>query len=254
MTQLPATRIDPAQLAAAIDPNTQRVLHMLHTHHVPVRVVGGAVRDLLLGKGPRDIDLVIDADPSELLFLFDMYGIPVDTGGIQHGTIKAVFGSGRTETKVDVSSLGYRIKVQDQRPHATGTVSWERDSAMRDLSINSMSMSPDGRVWDYQGGLADLRDQRIRMLPEARQHIGSDPNLIMRYFKSLNLFSDPKLQKADLQAIAQAAPKLAKLSGDERVLKNQISIQSGPNSHRILRLMCALKLQDYLPSIPCQQI
>lgn len=74
------SHIDPKLVDQAIDPNTATITKLLEKFHIPIRIVGGAVRDLLLHREPRDIDLVVDADPSTLIYLFEAHGIPVDLG------------------------------------------------------------------------------------------------------------------------------------------------------------------------------
>lgn len=247
----PVAKVDLSTLQRYIDPATEKILHILRSHHVPTRIVGGAVRDLLLRRAPRDIDLVVDADPSEILFLLEMYDIPSDTGGISHGTVKAVFGNGSKKEKIEITSLGYRIKMQDARPLLKQSKNWATDSSMRDLSINSMSLDLHGHIWDYQGGYKDLQQNRIRMLPDTRENIKDDPNQIMRYFKALTIFPQPRMVKSDLDWIRKHVHLLQGSEDDERVMKNLLAVQKSPNSHKIIQLMCQLGVKKYIPYIPC---
>ncbi len=244
-------QVDPAALDRAIDPHTRTVLDLLLYFRIPTRIVGGAVRDLLLGKEPRDIDLVADADPAVLIYLFEGHGIPVDLGGIQHGTVKAVFGHGDSKEKVDVSSLGYRIQRHGHRFEAGGTHSWRVDSQLRDLTINSMSMDTKGRVFDYLNGLSDLRNQTVRMAPHSRDSFQLDPNSIMRYFKAVSMFDHPRLHRKDLSWIRENVHLLADVADDQRVQMNLISILKSPNRQPTLDLMCSVGVGKYLPFLPC---
>jgi tRNA nucleotidyltransferase/poly(A) polymerase len=243
--------IDPAPLDRAIDPHTRTVLDLLLYFRIPTRIVGGAVRDLLLGKEPRDIDLVADADPAVLIYLFEGHGIPVDLGGIQHGTVKAVFGHGDSKEKVDVSSLGYRIQRHGHHFEAGGTHSWRVDSELRDLTINSMSMDTHGRVYDYLNGARDLRNQTVRMAPHSQDSFVLDPNSIMRYFKAVSMFDHPRLLRKDLNWIKQNVHHLADVADDQRVQMNLISILKSSNRQQTLDLMCSAGVGRYLPFLPC---
>lgn len=247
----PATKIDFEKFSQNFDEITQKVLKIFADHHVEARVVGGAVRDFLRNKAPRDIDLLVADDPSETLYLLEMYNIPTDVGGIAHGTIKAVSGYGKKEVKLDITSLGYRIRLQGKTPHITHERNWQRDSAMRDLSINSMSMDMRGNIWDYQDGIPDLQKNRIRMLPYTRDHVQDDPNTIMRYFKALTYFSNPLLVRDDLEFLKSHVGLLEKSKDDERLTKNLISIQSAPNGKNIIKLMCSMGIKRYLSALPC---
>lgn len=244
-------QINLKTFARYVDPNTQTMLKMLKDHHVPARVVGGAVRDVLMNKVPRDIDLVVDDDPTETLFLLELYDIPSDTTGIEHGTVKAVFGYGKAKVKVEITSLGYRIKLRNSRPIITQSDNWASDSAMRDLTINSMSMDLHGHVWDYQGGYQDLKDHRLRMLDFVHDNIEDEPNWIMRWFKAMTLFPNPKLVKADIDFVQQHLHLVEKVADDERTSRNLMTVQKSQNGHQILRLMCEMGLKKYLPILPC---
>jgi tRNA nucleotidyltransferase/poly(A) polymerase len=243
--------IDPSRVAQALDQPTQTVVNLLKRYHIPHRIVGGAVRDLLLGKEPRDIDLVVDADPSTLIYIFGAHDIPQDLSGIVHGTVKAVFGSGKAEQKVDVSSLGYRIHRHGNRLETDRTHNWATDSKLRDLTINSMSMDMDGTVYDYTGGYDDLQNSRIRIGQKARSAMVLDPTGIMRYFKGVSMFPDVQVRQKDLDFIQQNVPLLADVADDKKTAMNMVSILKSPNREKTLKLMCKMKVQEYLPYAPC---
>jgi tRNA nucleotidyltransferase/poly(A) polymerase len=247
----PVAEIDMNVMDKFIDPHTRKILQILHDHHVPTRIVGGAVRDLLLQKQPRDIDLVVDADPSETLFLLDLYGIEAETTGIKHGTIKAVFRNNGDKHKVEITSLGYRIRLKGARPFLKQAKNWATDSEMRDLTINSMSLDLHGHIWDYQGGYHDLKHSRIRMLPDTRDNIRDDPNQIMRYFKALTMFPKPLMVQKDLEWIKKHIHLLSNQEDDERVIRNLLSIQKSPNAEKIIQLMCKLGVKKYISYLPC---
>lgn len=251
MAHFHTTQLDPQVVSRNIDPNTQKVVQLLKKFHIPVRIVGGAVRDMLLGRKPRDIDLVADADPAALIYIFDSHNIPVDYGGIVHGTVKAVFGHGPQQQKVDVSSLGYRIRRHGKQLKASGTHNWRTDSQMRDITINSMSMNMQGKVYDYQTGLYDLKHQIIRTCAHSRDAMILDPNGIARYFKAVSMFPHPRVIKQDLKFISQHVSKLAQVQDDPRVQMNMISILKSPYRQNAQKLMCAVGVDKYLPFVEC---
>ena len=252
--QEPVYQFPPSAVDAILDPHTRSVIRLLQSARIPVRIVGGAVRDMLRNLPPRDVDLVADASPSMLIYLFQAHDWSVDTGGIQHGTVKVVFGSGATEQKVDVSSLGYRISRHGQDYRVRHTHSWEVDSGLRDLSINSMSMDTQGRVYDYQNGYSDLRDQIVRLGPHADDSLHLDPAGIMRYFRALSQFPRPKVLHKDLDYIKSHVHLLADVSDDKKVQMNMISILKSPHRSNALKIMCAMNINKYLPYAPCGDI
>jgi len=254
MTTLPVTQIPVHQVDAIIDAHTRAVIRALQSAHIPVRIVGGAVRDLLRHLPPRDVDLVADADPSMLIYLFQAHGWQVDVGGIIHGTVKVVFGAGDTEQKVDVSSLGYRIQRHGQSYKLQHTHSWQVDSGLRDLTINSMSMDTQGQVYDYQNGYSDLQNQIIKLGPHADDSLNLDPTGIMRYFRALSQFVKPKVLYKDLDYIKSHVHLLADHADDKKVQMNMISILKSPHRSNALKIMCAMNINQYLPYTPCGDV
>lgn len=244
-------RINPELRDSILDPHTREVIQLLDSYDIPYRIVGGAVRNLLLGKAPRDVDLVADADPSELVYVFERAGIAVDVGGISHGTVKAVFGHGVTEQKVDVSSLGYRIRKLGSHLHIERAHNWKQDAELRDLTINALSMDDQGIIHDYVGGFEDLHDQIVKLTPRAAQGLRHEPAGIMRYFRALVLFPKPQILKSDLQLIQQLVPELSKVANDKKVQMNLITILNSEHRNRVLKLMCELGVHKHVPAVPC---
>ena len=244
-------KIPTHEVDAIIDANTRAVIRVLQSAQIPVRIVGGAVRDLLRNLPPRDIDLVADASPTMMIYLFDAHGWNLDLGGIQHGTVKVVFGAGASEQKVDVSSLGYRIKRHGQEYTVSHTHSWKVDSGLRDLTINAMSMDTQGNVYDYQNGIADLRNQVVKLGTHAEDSLHLDPTGIMRYFKAISQFPKPKILQKDLDWIKSHVHLLADHTEDKKVQMNTISILKSPHRSNALRLMCSMRINKYLPYVPC---
>ena len=251
MTKNPVTKIDLKDFAKYIDSETHHVLKILKDHHIPTRVVGGSIRDILLGRQPRDVDLIVDADPSEIVYLFEMYSIPTDLSGIKHGTVKAVFGYGDKKNKIEVTSLGYRINLLNNKPNIEFEDNWETDAAMRDLSINSLSMDMQGNIYDYTGGYEDIKNSKIRMLPYNKTHMLEDPNEIMRYFRAVAIFKNPIMKKSDLKFIKDHAYLLQKFQDDKKVTMNMITVQKSQSFEKVVKLMCKLGLKKYLPYLPC---
>lgn len=243
--------INPELITHILDANSQTVIDLLESYHIPFRIVGGAVRNMLMGQIPRDVDLVADADPSEILYVLEQAGIRSDLGGIQHGTVKAVFGHGKTENKVDISSLGYRIRMRGHKPHVTKTHNWRTDARMRDITINAMSMDTQGNIYDYVGGYPDLHDHVIRLCDHAHVSLMEDPSSIMRYFRALSMFPDPQILPEDLMFIKQLVPTLSRVADDKKTQMNLITILRSPHRQRVLTLMCELGVHKHVPSVPC---
>ena len=234
--------IDYEQFSQVFTPEIKKVISIIRLYGFDIRVVGGAVRDFVLGKKPRDVDFATDAEPAELIFMFDMEGIAYDTSGIQHGTVKAVFG----DNKIDVTSITWRLKQRGNSLDISRPKGWEADSARRDLTINSMSVDMDGQLHDYQNGLKDIANQTVRFCPNPEEKIKQDPNIIVRWFKALSYFSNPIWPEKDEQVILRNIKLLTKIKNDYRTMMELAELLKAPNKTEIFKLMCTMKASDYL--------
>lgn len=218
------------------------VIKAVRKYGFDIRVVGGAVRDFILGKAPRDVDFATDADPAELILIFDLEGINYDAGGIVHGTVKAVFG----EEKIDVTSITYKLDVTDDKMRVVHSDGWEADAASRDLTINSMSLDLEGNIHDYLNGIEDLKASIIRLNPSQREKMKKDPNIIMRWFKAFGYFDKPKWPSKDYELIKSSLPLLKNAKHDSKTAKTLGSIISYPKGREIIDFMCKMGVGKYI--------
>lgn len=218
------------------------LIEVLQKYHFDIRVVGGAVRDFLQGKKPRDVDFATNAEPAELIFIFDIEGIEYDADGIEHGTIKAVFG----DNKIDVTSITYKLRKEGNNIKITRNQSWEVDSLSRDLTVNSMSIDLNGMLYDYQNAVQDVKTQLVKFCPNIQDKINQDPFYILRWIKGISQFDNPKWLRADRNIVAANAGKLVSIKDDKKTQLFLASLLSNPNKTAIFKLMCKLKLAQAL--------
>lgn len=147
----------------------------LREHGHQALLVGGCVRDLLLGREPIDYDVATDATPDQVLKLFPN-GITV---GAQFGVILVY----RDNIKVEVATFRSDVGYSDGR-HPDSVIfahEPEDDVQRRDFTINGLLMDPGtGVVDDYVGGQADLKAGLIRTIGEPRRRFGEDKLRLMR--------------------------------------------------------------------------
>ena len=197
-----------------------------------IRIVGGAVRDLALGKNPKDIDLATDATPQEMQKMFDGAGVKHIPTGIEHGTITAVINGEPyeiTTLRADVETDGRRAEVEFVR-------SWEEDAKRRDLTYNAMSMDFEGTLYDYHGGMDDLQDKVTKFVGDPEERIKEDYLRTLRYFRFQGRLDTPTFDRATMQAISNNTDGLKQLSV-ERVWMEMSKILSGGNIAKILTAM-----------------
>ncbi|KAI1302349.1 CCA tRNA nucleotidyltransferase 1, mitochondrial [Halotydeus destructor] len=149
-----------------------------------MRVAGGAVRDLLTGVIPHDVDFATTATPVQMIDLMSPYKekirIITTKAGEKHGTVTA-----RVNDKSQYEITTLRIdKITDGR-HAEVefTLDWKLDASRRDLTINAMFLDLEGTLYDFFGGADDLEHHRIRFVGNAVDRIQEDYLRIFRYFR-----------------------------------------------------------------------
>jgi poly(A) polymerase len=211
------------------------------------RVVGGAVRDALAGHPIADIDLGTKLPPTEVVAALQRAGIRAVPTGLDHGTVTAVLdvppvgeggalGSART---VEITTLRRDVATDGRHATIAFTDDWRQDAARRDFTINAMSMTRDGTVHDYFGGIADLRAGVLRFVGDPAQRIAEDFLRMLRYFRFFARYAatppDPEVRAALQAGIAG----LATLSA-ERVWSELRRILGAPDPGAAVALMAEL--------------
>lgn len=139
-------------------------------------LVGGCVRDAMMGIAPHDFDLTTDATPDEMLDVFADYRI-IETG-LKHGTVTVVSDGENVEITT------YRIDgeyIDNRRPEdVTFTRSLNEDLSRRDFTVNAFAYSPYSGLVDIFGGRDDLKNRLIRCVGEADKRFGEDGLRILR--------------------------------------------------------------------------
>ena len=149
-------------------------------HGYELRVAGGAVRDLLLGKVPQDLDFATTATPEEMKTMFTAEGVRmINAGGEKHGTVTVRL----DEENFECTTLRIDLVTDGRHAEVSFTKNWELDAGRRDLTINAMFLGLDGTVYDYFQGSQDLEERRITFVGEADTRIKEDYLRILRYFR-----------------------------------------------------------------------
>ncbi|MGB7974664.1 MAG: CCA tRNA nucleotidyltransferase [Roseiarcus sp.] len=209
-----------------------RVLEVLNGEGEETRLVGGAVRDLALGEPAVDFDLTTTATTDVVIRRARGAGFKVALTGISHGTVTIVVDGRTLETTTlrdDVETDGRRAKVVFGRDFVA-------DARRRDFTINALSLSADGAVHDYVGGLDDLRARRVRFIGEADKRIREDYLRILRFFRFSARFAANGLDPEGLSAAIRARDGLARLSR-ERVRAEFLKLLAAPRAGDIAQTM-----------------
>ena len=152
-----------------------------HKHGHEIRLVGGAVRDMLLDDIPTDYDFATTATPDGMLRMEDN-GWKILPTGIEHGTVTFMGPYGCFE----VTTLRKDVETDGRHATVEWTSSWAEDAARRDFTINAMSMDMDGKIYDYFNGQRDLKNGVVTFVGNPIDRIQEDALRIIRYFRFMS--------------------------------------------------------------------
>ena len=181
-------------------PQTQAVCAALTDAGFQALLVGGCVRNALLGEPVADVDIATDAEPATVMRLAERAGLkPVPTG-IVHGTITVVADGIPHEVTT------FRLDVETFGRNATVAFSTriEDDASRRDFTMNALYATPDGKLIDPLNGLPDLLARRLRFVGDATARITEDYLRILRFFRFHAWYGDPD-RGLDAEALAACA-------------------------------------------------
>ncbi|MEO1457451.1 MAG: CCA tRNA nucleotidyltransferase [Pseudomonadota bacterium] len=215
-------RLAPAVLAA---PGLGAVLEALEGRAF---LVGGVVRNALLGEVPGDVDLSTPLRPETVTGRLEAAGLRAVPTGIEHGTVTAVaegIGYEVTTFRADVETDGRRAVVRFSEDMA-------EDAMRRDLTLNALYADAAGAVIDPLGGLGDLEARRIRFIGEPEERIREDYLRILRFFRFHALYGGgaegPGIDADGLAACAALADGIERLAR-ERVGHEMRKLLAAPD-------------------------
>ncbi len=207
------------------------------------RFVGGAVRNALLGVPVADIDIATPLTPDKVGARLAAAGIACVPTGVEHGTLTAIV-EGRP---FEVTTLRRDVATDGRRAVVAFTDDWRLDAQRRDFTMNALYAAPDGEIFDFVGGVDDLKVGRVRFVGDAASRIREDYLRILRLFRFHAWYGKGEIDAGALRAAAAEKDGVGRLSG-ERIAKEMLRLLEAENPALVLRLMAACGiLCDVLP-------
>jgi tRNA nucleotidyltransferase/poly(A) polymerase len=213
-------------------PTVRRIFAVLEGGGEEVRVVGGAVRNALMGKPVGEVDFGTTAPPDKIIALAAAAGIKAVPTGIEHGTVTLVvegIGFQVTTLREDIETDGRHAVVRFGRD-------WLADARRRDFTVNGLSVDSQRQVYDPVGGYADIVARRIRFIGDPDQRIAEDRLRILRLFRFHAEHGVGDIDQAGLAAAMRARDGLHELSA-ERIGQEMRRIVLAPRAAEIVVLM-----------------
>jgi len=236
---------DAERLAELLErPGVRRLFAALDGDGEELRIVGGAVRNALLGEPAGDIDLASTALPEVNVSRAQKAGLKVAPTGIEHGTITVVIDGAPFEVttlREDVETDGRRAKVRFGRDFGA-------DAERRDFTVNALSLDAHGVLHDPVGGRADLEARRVRFIGEPRRRIAEDFLRILRFFRFSACYG-AGLDAEGFDACVALRDGLRNLSR-ERLGAETLKLLAAPRAAFVAERMARAGLFGYLGVAP----
>jgi len=214
-------------------PGLHRIVAALSADGGAVKLVGGAVRDTLLGLAATDIDLATPLLPQEVTRRLEAADIKVIPTGIGHGTVTAIASGDHHE----ITTLRRDVETDGRRATIAFADDWREDAARRDFTINALYADlASGEIDDYFGGIADLNAGCIRFIGDAATRIAEDHLRILRFYRFAARFGRGDFDTGSHAAVVAARQSLKSLSR-ERIADELTKILALPDPRTIVAQM-----------------
>jgi len=190
----------------------RRACALLAAERRQAYVVGGGIRDLLLGITPSDWDLATDASPREATAIFARAGCRVLPTGVKYGTITVYIGDFALEVTTFRIEGGYRDQRRPDGVRFVGEIG--QDLARRDFTINAIAYDPlRSLITDPCSGMRDLADMQLRAVGDPEARIGEDALRIMR---AIRIAADYglRIESGTWHAIVRNAELICRISAE----------------------------------------
>lgn len=223
-----------------VPPDVIRAMETIHAAGFDVWIVGGALRDHLIGGEPKDWDIATDAAPDEVVRLFPRV-IPV---GIRHGTVQ-------------VHTRKRDIEVTSYSP--SGETGILKDLSRRDFTINAMALSyPEGVLIDPHGGREDLKKGLIRGVGDSRRRFAEDALRIVRASRLAGTLGFD-VDRSTFNAMREEAENVGQVSGERirdefcKILLSRYPIEAFDLLRKgwaLGKLLPELVVRDHVDTLP----
>lgn len=227
------------------DPKIFRLFRIVKNYGGVLRLVGGCVRDVIMGLEDYDLDFATDLSPDELVEACSEKGIKTIPIGIKFGTVGVLIG----EELLEVTSLRKEIESDGRYPVVEFTENWEVDASRRDLTINAVYADEQGNVFDYYDGIDDLENGIVKFIGNPEKRIQEDYLRIMRFFRFYSIFSKGTMDKESFKACVKYKDGLKNIS-TERVRDEFKKILMSPKALKTIKIMFENGILDSIMPTP----
>lgn len=242
MNQDLGSKLNKGNLKELNSPEALDIVSLLSQDEVKARFVGGCVRDSLLSKEVKDIDIATPYKPAEVIRILNNHNIKVILTGVSFGTVIAIYNGKQFE----ITTLREDIETDGRHAKVKYTTDWEKDAQRRDFTINALSYDPvKEEVFDYSTSLEDLLKGKVRFIGVPLERIIEDHLRILRFFRFSAFYSKVEFDTQVLEIIQHNKDLLTKLSG-ERIKDEIFKLLLSKSVGNIIGIMSKLGLIDII--------
>jgi len=224
-----------AELLARAD--VAALISALNRDGEEARIVGGAVRNALLGEPVADIDIAATSLPKETMRRARAAGFKAVPTGVEHGTVTVVIDGAPFE----VTTLRRDVETDGRHAVVAFGRDFREDALRRDFTINALGLDATGILHDYADGLADLAERRVRFIGVANERIAEDYLRILRFFRFHARYGVGEPDRAAIDACIAGRGGLDGLSR-ERVWAELRKLLVAPRAAETLQAMAGAGL------------
>ncbi|XP_026760603.2 CCA tRNA nucleotidyltransferase 1, mitochondrial isoform X2 [Galleria mellonella] len=239
------TKLNSSEFNSIFTEEVLDLKKLFDKYQYEIRVAGGAVRDLLMGQKPTDLDFATTATPQQMKEMFTIENVRmINMNGEKHGTITPRIND---KENFEVTTLRIDMVTDGRHAEVEFTTDWKLDANRRDLTINSMFLGFDGSVYDYFFGYEDLQKRRVAFVGDPDVRIKEDYLRIMRYFRFYGKIAESpdKHEEKTLQVLSNNVEGLQCISGERIWVELKKTLQ-GKFAGDLLKTMIGVGVAKYI--------
>jgi poly(A) polymerase/tRNA nucleotidyltransferase (CCA-adding enzyme) len=188
----------------ALPPRLRKALEQAEHLFGEAHLVGGAVRDLVLGYEPKDLDFATALPPEEVARRIENARLPVGLSGAAWGTVFTAFWVEGEKVDVEITTYRREIAYNGRHPVVEWTDSVIEDLARRDFTVNAMALDSSGKLLDPFDGFQDMREGVVRAVGDPRARFEEDPLRVVRALRFAARYGW-EIEEETLRAMASTA-------------------------------------------------
>lgn len=191
-----------------IEPSLVQVFDAIDKAGGRVRVVGGAIRNSLMGEDVGDIDLCTTLLPEKTIQALEAANIKAIPTGLEFGTITAVV----DKKAYEITTLREDVETDGRHAIVKFGLDWTKDALRRDLTINALYCDRTGELYDPLEGISDLQNREVRFIGDASERIKEDYLRILRFYRFFAWYGSGRPDASGLKACAKLKDGLKDIS------------------------------------------